>query len=188
MERVAAAVLRGKGYDVFFPTHCPRGHLRERSPQTVRPLFPGYLFCQLDIAKRLPVLTVPGILHIVGAGKTPLPVSDIEIVSLRIIVESGVPLEPHEFLQCGQRIEIERGPLKGAYGDIVEVKDQFKLVACVTLLQRALSVEIDSDWVSVTAAPSAASQGASRRPVSPLHRKTAPHRTVSGQRTAFIVR
>jgi len=38
------------------------------------PLFPGYLFCRMNPHNRLPVLTTPGVIQIVGVGKTPIPV------------------------------------------------------------------------------------------------------------------
>ena len=59
------------------------------------PLFPGYLFCRFDVRDRLlPILTTPGVIGIVGAGKTPVPVDDEEIEAIRAILRSGLAVQP----------------------------------------------------------------------------------------------
>jgi hypothetical protein len=44
-------------------------------------------------------------------------------------------------------MRIARGPLAGVEGILVEVKQHKALVVSISLLQRAVSVEIDSAWV-----------------------------------------
>jgi hypothetical protein len=47
--------------------------LRKRSDRTKKldlPLFPGYVFCCFDANKRLPILTTPGVVKVVGPSGT----------------------------------------------------------------------------------------------------------------------
>ena len=89
-ERSVATALHGKGYEQFLPLYSvnrrsgPTG-----SKQLALPLFPGYVFCRFDINKRLGILVTPGVLHVVGAGKVPLPVNDGGTEAIRSIVQSG---------------------------------------------------------------------------------------------------
>jgi transcription antitermination factor NusG len=134
----------GKGYDVFLPEFR---NLRQKPAQSDRPLFPGYLFCRFDINNRLPILSLPGIVHIVGFGKRPVPVDDDELESLRVVVNAGLPLQREDRFQLGQPIRIERGPLAGAGGTVVAL-ERHKLIVAITLLQRSVSVELEPEWIS----------------------------------------
>jgi transcription antitermination factor NusG len=139
-ERVTSLALSGKGYAVFFP-ECRRPGGRTESP-----LFPGYIFCRFDVRNRLPVLSLPGVVHIVGLGRTPVPVDEREMESLRIVVNSDLPVTPEPALAVGQPIRVERGPLAGAGGIVVGLGPR-RLVVAISLLQRSVSVELDRDWI-----------------------------------------
>jgi len=142
-ERVTSLGLAGKGYEVFLPEY-----VREASSGSARanPLFPGYLFCRFDVSRRLPVLTVPGVVHIVGVGRNPLPVSEDEIGSLRVVVSASLSIKADEVYTVGAKIQIDRGPLVGVSGVIVGSQRK-KLIVSITLLQRSVSVELPPDWV-----------------------------------------
>jgi len=113
-----------------------------------QPLFPGYVFCRLDLLKRLPVLVTPGVISIVGAGKTPLPIDDAEISAVQTAVKSGLSSEPCQFLQIGQKVTINSGPLCGLEGIVAEIRGRQRLVLSVTLLCRSIAVQVEGDWAS----------------------------------------
>lgn len=140
-EQATATTLEGKGLEVFLPRYQRPGNSKQEI------LFPGYLFCRFNIAHRLPILVMPSVVNILGFGKVPVPVDETEIESLRIAVNSGVGLELEQTFQPGNRARVERGPLAGAEGMVVGIRKQ-KLILSVTLLQRSLSVEVESDWVT----------------------------------------
>lgn len=151
-ERVTSLALSGKGYEVFLPTY------RKPGSNTEWPLFPGYLFSSFDIQNRLPVLTVPGVVHIVGFGNQPAPVDQDELESVRILVKSAMELNPNETYSLGEPVRVISGPLSGAQGQVAGFKPQ-KLLVSLTLLQRVVSVELKPEWV--TAAPAASQAAAS---------------------------
>jgi transcription antitermination factor NusG len=146
-ERTIAELLRSKGYEEFLPLyHCKR-RWSDRIKRVMQPLFPGYVFCRLDLQHRLPVLVTPGVLQIVGLGKTPTPIDESEIISLQKIVTSGVQTEPWPFMKIGERVRIVRGALEGVEGILNAFKGPSRLVVSVTLLRRSVAVEIDEDWI-----------------------------------------
>lgn len=55
-EQIASTVLSGKGYESFLPSYRIRRRWTDRIKETDLPLFPGYVFCRMDTADRLPVL------------------------------------------------------------------------------------------------------------------------------------
>lgn len=120
----------------------------DRFKQLDLPLFPGYLFCRFDYPDRVgPVLTTPGVIGIVSAGKTPIPVAEEEIEAVKRIVHSGLAAQPWPFLRVGSNVYIERGSLTGLEGFVISANKVHRLVVSVTLLQRSVAVEIDRDWV-----------------------------------------
>lgn len=111
------------------------------------PLFPGYVFCRFDFQRQPPILMSPGIVHIVGARIAPEPVPEIEIATVRAIVESHLRAEPWRFLKMGERVRIFDGPLDGVEGLLAGSKRRRRLVVSITLLQRSIAAEIDARWV-----------------------------------------
>jgi transcription antitermination factor NusG len=110
------------------------------------PLFPGYSFCRFDVSHRLPILTTPGVIGIVGIGKIPAPVDLDEIEAVRLILRSGLAAQPWPLLRVGSKVYIERGPLVGLEGIVTNTDKVFRLIVSVSLLQRSVAVEIDREW------------------------------------------
>jgi transcription antitermination factor NusG len=147
-EKVVENGLRGKGYSAFSPSYRTKRKRVDRITEIDVPLFPGYVFCYFDSNARLPILMTPGLVGVVGAGNRPEPVDDAEIASIRTLALSGHPVQPWPFLRSGQRIRLQAGPLVGAEGVFLRVKDEYHLIVSVTLLQRAVSVVIEKDAVA----------------------------------------
>lgn len=146
-EKIAERALADRGYPSFSPFYRARRKWSDRTKDVDLPLFPGYVFCSFDPEARLPILTTPGVVHVVSVGPTPAPVDLTEIESVQATARSGYQVLPWPFLREGQRVRIEAGPLSGVEGTLVKTKSDLRLVVSVTLLQRAISVEIDQDLV-----------------------------------------
>jgi transcription antitermination factor NusG len=142
-EKITATHLRERGYEEFAPSYKVEKRWSDRTKQIDQFLFPGYLFCRFDPHDRLPILTAPGVVDVVGFGKSPEHIPDAEIERVRIMVGSGLLVTPYPYLQVGQSVLIERGPLTGLEGILVEVKGKTRLVVSVNLLQRSVSAEVD---------------------------------------------
>lgn len=143
-----ADYLGAKGYEQFLPLYKCRKTWSDRIKEVQAPLFPGYLFCRFDPCDRLPILKTPGVVQIVGNGKSPIPVCEAEIAALQKMVASGLPNQPWPFLHTGDKVQIEAGPLRGLEGVLVALRGSRHLVLSVTLLQRSVAVEIDCAFVS----------------------------------------
>jgi transcriptional antiterminator RfaH len=146
-EKMVAASLEYRGFEPFLPLYRARRQWSDRVKDVELPLFDGYVFCRLDARFRLPALTIPGVLMFVEINKTPIPVDDSEIASLKAIASSGYPAGPWPYLEAGQRMRIERGALKDLEGFVVEVKNHWRVIVSVTLLQRSVAVEVDRDSI-----------------------------------------
>lgn len=146
-ERITAIHLRDRGYEEFAPCYQTDRQWSDRKKSIDKFLFPGYVFSRFDVEHRLPVITAPGVVGLVSFGKIPCPIPDQEIENIRSMIQSGLPVTPWPFLELGQRVVIERGPLAGVEGILEQVKGRFRLVVAISLLQRSVSTEIDRDCV-----------------------------------------
>jgi len=142
-ERVTGEHLRDRGYEEFAPSYKVEKRWSDRTKQVDQFLFPGYIFCRFDPNDRLPILTVPGVVDVVGFGKSPEHIPDVEIERVRRMVESGLPVSPYPYLQVGQAVLIEQGPLAGVEGILVAEKGKTRLVVSVNLLQRSVAAQVD---------------------------------------------
>ena len=145
-ERIVAQSLRGKDYEIFFPAYLSKRRWSDRTKLVECALFPGYLFCRMDLRQRVPLLDTPGVVALVGIGKSAMPIPEDEIAAIQTIVKSGLPVTPYPFLNAGQAVSIRRGPLAGLDGIVVASKSNCRLVVSVEMLQRSVIVEIESDW------------------------------------------
>jgi transcription antitermination factor NusG len=147
-ERSATLHLRDKGYETLLPLYRVRRKWSDRSKEIETPLFTGYAFCRFDARQRLPILQVPGVVSILGfPGTGPIPVDDGEIDAIRTLVRSGLLVGPWPLLREGHFVTVERGPLAGVSGIVIEAKSKCRLVISVSLLQRSVYAEVERDWV-----------------------------------------
>lgn len=170
-ESVVQMHLRARGLEPFLPSYRQQHRWSDRLKAVDLPLFPGYVFCRFDLQNRLPVLSVPGVVHVVGAGKIPIPIDNSEIAAIQVAVRSGLHREPWPYLAIGNKVRIECGPLQGVEGILEGFKGQRRIILSITLLQRSVSVQVEGDSVRPVApqqplcSKAAASQARSLRPI-----------------------
>jgi len=146
-ETSTALFLSGKGYVTFLPQYRLKRRWSGKTREISAPLFPGYIFCQFDSQKRLPILVTPGVVAVVGRGRIPIPIEDSEIASIQTVIASGFPAEPWPYLEIGQRIRIEDEALDGLEGILINFKGKQRIVVSVSLLRRSVALEIDRSRV-----------------------------------------
>jgi len=159
-EKTVALAARNKGFEEFLPLYRWRQTWSDRTKWVEMPLFPGYVFCRLDAAHRLPLLTIPGVLNFVSFGKMPVPIDDAEIESVQAAVRCDLVAEPCSFVERGERVRIQGGPLAGTEGILVDVAKRRQVVVSLTILRRSIAVNIESQWVQ----PHALQMSAGDRP------------------------
>jgi len=148
-EKITATALANQGYETYLPLYRTKKRWSDRIVEAETPLFRGYVFCRLDPKIRVPVLSSPGVVSIVGFGNEPVPIPDSEIDGIRRILASGYAVEAMSYLKEGSRVRIKKeGALYGLEGILLKKKSEWKLVISVEMLQRSVAVEIDRDWVA----------------------------------------
>lgn len=143
-EKVVAEILTAKGFEVFLPLYQSVRRWKDRSKILSLPLFPCYLFVLGGLNRRLQVLTTPGVHMILTNGERVAVIPSEEIQAIQRTVEGPLPVEPHPFLKCGERVRVTRGSLEGVEGILVRKKNLYRLVLSVNMLAQSVAVEIDA--------------------------------------------
>ena len=152
-EGTTAGLLRGKGLETLLPTYTTKRKWSDRFKVVEAPLFPGYVFCRFDVHNRLPVLITPGVISVVGRGKTPVAVDDREILSIQAAVGSGIRMEPWPYVEIGERVRVKDDVLDGMEGILTNFKGSDRVVISVTLLRRSVALEIDRSRITPLGSP-----------------------------------
>jgi len=142
-ESHCAMHLSTRGYELFLPCYREWRRWSDRRKSISKALFSGYLFCRLSRDVVAKIVTVPGVIRIVGDGTQPIAVSGQEIDALQRVIEQGHTVEPCAFVAAGRRVRIEDGPLQGVEATVLEVRGQHRVILSVSLLKRSVAVEID---------------------------------------------
>jgi len=143
-EKKVAQHLSTRGIEFFLPAHKKLSLWKNGLRMLIeRPLFPCYVFIRVGLDRQLQVLGTPGIINIVGWAGHPAIIPQDEIDTVRQVLESSLLVESHPFLQCGDRVRVETGPLQGIEGILIRKKNTFRLVVSVEMLGRSAAVEID---------------------------------------------
>jgi transcription antitermination factor NusG len=98
----------------------------------------------------MPILSTPGVRRIVGFGSTPIPVPENEIEAVRCFIKSKLKIQPWPFLEIGQTVKIQKGPLAGVEGVLQEFRGNYRVVVSISLLQRSIAAEMDGTWIKTS--------------------------------------
>jgi transcription antitermination factor NusG len=142
-EKRVAQQLAEQGIGCFLPLYCSVRRWKDRRKVLDLPLFPGYVFVQVNGQNRLSLLRLPGVLGLICVQGKPALVPSAEIRSLQQGLGSGNQVRPHPYLQAGRKVRIRSGSLAGVEGLFVRRRDSARVVLSISLIQRSVSVEID---------------------------------------------
>lgn len=140
-ERTVASILAAKGFPVSLPICRSRRNRTGRLKESV--LFPGYLFCSFDPKALLPIISVPGVVHIICRERMPVPVDPIEMEAIQQLAKAGLDSEPWPYIMIGERVRICEGPMAGVEGILAREGSRDRIVISISLLMRSVMVELD---------------------------------------------
>ncbi len=156
-EQLVYDQLIAKEFHAFLPL-IPVWSRRGGARHLIRkPMFPGYLFVRhaMDKAGYIEILKTNGLARILGERwDRPAIVADVEIDTIRWVLDTGLPVLPHSYLREGHRVRITHGPLAGIEGILVHNNPhKGLLVVSVDLLRRSVAVEVDCTLVAPVGRP-----------------------------------
>src|SRR5215467_5686626 len=82
-EKRVVEHLSNRSVEHYFPQYETVSRWKDRRVLVSLPLFPGYVFVHISLCERLRVLTVPGVVRLVGFHGLPAPLPGEAIEELR---------------------------------------------------------------------------------------------------------
>jgi len=144
-EKVAASMLEALNIQTFLPMKSEVRQWSDRKQMIKTPLFSGYLFVRMNLAEnhgRLQVLKTPGIVGFVGNAAGPLPIPNHQIDNIRMVLDSEVEYTVGPLFKEGDKVRVVRGSLSGMEGTLTRTNSETRLVLCVDLVKRSLSIDV----------------------------------------------
>lgn len=142
-EKQVDSFLKEKRIDSFLPLIKTLSRRRDRRVFVDLPLFPGYLFVNIQLDNVFDVMSTRGVVRIIGTGPfTPTPIPEKQVNDIKILVNSNIKLDPYKYLLSGTKVRIKSGPLVGIEGILLKRKADCRVVVSVDLLQRSTAAEV----------------------------------------------
>jgi transcription antitermination factor NusG len=131
------------GIEHFLPLYVLHNTWKNRVTARVQlPLFPSYIWALLPPGGHVALLKLPGVLSIVGNGAGAVPMSTRDMDALRQFVRYEAFL-PHDKVDGGDTVLINRGPLKGLMGVAFRRGNLVRFVATIDLIGKSVAVDLD---------------------------------------------
>ena len=121
-EKAVQSALVFKGFEALSPTYRARRTWSDRVKELDLPLFAGYVFCRFPFPERVKIIDTPGVARVVEFGGKGAEIAEAEIAGIQAVMASKMRVRPWPHLNPGDRVCIQRGPLRGVEGTLLREK------------------------------------------------------------------
>lgn len=147
-EKRVAQHFASRGVEHYLPLYTERSRRTDRSVELQRPLFTGYIFVRPRLAHRLPIVSTPGVLRLLGEN-TLQTVSEHEIGAIREGLAKGYLLRPHPGISVGTTVRVSRGVFDGITGIVTELRRKCNVVIRMAAVEQSFSLELPCEDLEV---------------------------------------
>lgn len=134
--------LQNQDAHCFFPKVTVERIRSGKRTTRLEPLFPGYLFINIDESDPLwsKLRSTRGVLRVVGFGGKPKPVPD-EVISY--IREGLTEMENQGGLKTGECVQIKDGPFRGMEGIFEAYDGEERAIVLISFLQKQHKIRVN---------------------------------------------
>lgn len=152
-ESLTLENLRRQSFDGYCPMLRRQVRHARRSYETLRPLFPSYVFVALDSVRDSwrKLRSTRGVRSVIGCGETPSTLKHEFIKSLRSREVDGAITRPENPFQVGQRVQLNRGAFDGLVATIIDIDERDRVVVLLDLLSRPVRVNVKCEHLGAFA-------------------------------------
>ena len=144
-ENLAVSHLERQGFDVWLPRIEQIIRHARQTKRVRRPLFPGYLFINLDLetARWRAINGTVGVSHIVSFGQVPSVADSAFMTALKASENvDGLVEADHGDLKLGQDVEILSGPMAGKIGKLLRLDPGNRVTVLLQMLGNVVHGQI----------------------------------------------
>ena len=141
-EKSVAWHLRNQGFEAYIPRYSKQVRHARKTEIVLRPLFPGYVFVQMDVERQRwrAVNSTFGVISLVQFGDGPKPVDTAIIDVLRDREGDDGVINLAENVQKGDLVRIHHGSFANHTALLEEVSDSKRAILLLDLMGRSVRV------------------------------------------------
>ena len=147
-EKQVARHLSIRSVEHYLPLYSERSRWTDRTVTLERPLFTGYVFVHLTSQNKLPLISTPGVIRLLGNSDSGIVTSE-EISRIRQGLESGCIVRPHRNVDVGTPVRLREGVFAGVEGIVTQLRQRCKVVISLAAVRQSFSLEADLADVEV---------------------------------------
>ena len=151
-ENKAVAYLGRQGFMTYLPRYLKRRRHARRVDIVAAPLFPRYLFVEIDMAVQRwrAINSTFGVSRLVCNGELPAPVPDRVVDLLRNCADTAgfIQLDHRPKFKTGDRIRIREGAFYDCLGIYEGMPDHDRVGILLDLLGRKVRVLLDAEAIA----------------------------------------
>ena len=143
---IAVRNLDNQGFASFLPLQEGTKRRGKGFQHQTHPLFPGYLFVQLDASEGpwRKINSTRGIARLVRLGAEPSVVPDAIIAGLMARCNEMCVIQDARTLSVGDRAQVTRGPFSGFVATIADVEANARIFILLQMMGQSTKVSIDA--------------------------------------------
>jgi len=151
-EGKAIAHLGRQGFATYLPRYLKRRRHARRVDVVAAPLFPRYLFVEIDTARQRwrSIYSTVGVSQLVSAGDVPTPVPNSVVAMLmnREDAAGFIQLDRQPRFRSGDKIQVRDGIFSECRGLYDGMPDGDRVAVLLDLLGRKVRVLLDAEAVA----------------------------------------
>jgi transcriptional antiterminator RfaH len=156
-EAIVADFIGEKlGLECYYPKLRQRVVIRRIKRETIRPLFPRYVFCRLDLGTSFRAVSyAPEVVNVVSLGRKPIEVGEDIITALKSRATASSAKDEivdEPILSAGSKVEIVSGLMRGLEGLFIRPMNDSERVAILLSTLNA-SVVVERSLCKIVSAP-----------------------------------
>ena len=146
-EQAVQAGMQNLFDDVLVPTEQVVEMRRGQKGNSERKFFPGYVLVHMELTEETYHLVndTPKVTGFLGAGKSPMPISNAEAKRMLHQLNEGVERpKPSIMYEIGEQVRVCDGPFQSFNGYVEDVdSERARLKVLVSIFGRATPVELE---------------------------------------------
>jgi len=145
-QRIESLGMEDKIFEVIVPKEKKIKIRDGKRKEVEEKIYPGYVLVKMIVTDEswYVVRNTPNVSGFVGAGTTPVPISEKEVKTIMARMKKEIPKYKIDF-QVGDSVKVTDGPFKDFDGKVSEIDpERGKIKVLVNMFGRDTSVELDS--------------------------------------------
>jgi len=146
-EKKLAEACRAHHITYDLPVRHETRIYQRRKVTFENPVFPGYIFCDVNREQRLELLKTNNVLRVLE------PIDEARLVhelqQVRLALTADPTLAVCSPLKAGRYVRIRSGPFMGVEGLVSELKKNTKVVLNIDMIGRAMQIEVMRELLDV---------------------------------------